>query len=82
MSASKQFEQKLGSKCEIYLKKEIRKEMNLQPSDIVVITITGQKIIIEKKKRFKDIAKSSKKVKITEKQNELLDKELLEMLES
>ena len=82
MSNSKRFEQKVGSKGEIYLKKELRNILGIKPSDSVIITTEGDKLIITKKLRFKDIAKLRKTVKISQKQNKMLDEEIQEQLES
>ena len=78
-----EFEIKVGSKGDIYLKKDLQKKSGINPNDILEVEVEKGKIILKKKKSFLDLARESQvKYTLTEEENKKLDEEINHELES
>ena len=76
-------ELKVGSKGEIYLKKNIRKILGIKPHDFVILKVNDGEIILRPKKRFKDIAREMPiKVQLSKAMSDQIDQELQDALEN
>lgn len=83
ISTKSEIELKVGKKGDIYLKKEIQMKSGIFPEDHILLSIEDNKIIIRKKESYLDLARNAKiKYILTEEENEKLDKEINNELES
>ena len=81
--SSSEVELKVGSKGEIYLKKDIRSKIGIKPHDIVILTVNKGELILRPKKRFKDVAREMAiKVQLSTAVSDQIDQELNEGLEN
>ena len=82
MTQKRVYESIVGTKGEIFLKKEIRERMGLKPSVSILIYEEEDQIIIRKKKEFRDLIANAKiRYFMSKEEEEAIDREINEGLE-
>ena len=78
-----EIEIKVGSKGDIYLKKDIQLKTGIKPFDILIVQIEKDKLILKKKKTFLDLSRESPVLHtLSKEKNDKLDDEINNELES
>ena len=82
MTQKRVYESIVGTKGEIFLKKEIRERMGLKPSVSILIYEEENQIVIRKKKEFRDLIANAKiRYFMSKEEEEAIDREINEGLE-
>ena len=73
---------KVGSKGDIYLKKDIQKKSGIRPNDTLILEVEKGKLIFKKKAGISELAQITPIVfRLSDEENQQIDKEINDSVE-